>query len=51
VFKNMGLFENEKLPVAEKLARRGFYLPGGLALTEEQIEKVAKAVQEVMSRG
>ncbi len=51
VFKNMGLFENEKLPVAEKLARRGFYLPGGLALTEEQIKKVAKAVQEVMSRG
>ncbi len=51
VFKKMGLFENEKLPVAEKLARRGFYIPSGLALTDRQIEQVAQAVQEIMSRG
>lgn len=32
VFQKMGLFINEKYPVAEKLARNGFYLPSGLGL-------------------
>jgi len=29
VFKKMGLFSNEHYPVAEQIARRGFYLPSG----------------------
>jgi len=49
VFKKMGLFTGENYPVAERLARRGFYLPSGLALTDEQIEKVAAAVREVFA--
>lgn len=36
VFQKMGLFENESYPVAEKLARNGFYLPSGLGLTEDE---------------
>ena len=32
VFRRMGLFANERYPVAERLARRGFYLPSGMAL-------------------
>ena len=47
VFHKMGLLQNESCPVAERLARRGFYLPSGLALTNEQIERVAEAVKAI----
>jgi perosamine synthetase len=47
VFQKMGLFYGEKYPIAEKLARRGFYIPSGLAVTDEQIEIVAKAITGV----
>src|SRR5207253_2010821 len=40
VFRKMGLFTSETHQNAERLARRGFYLPSGLALTEAQIERV-----------
>lgn len=49
VFEKMGLFGGESCPVAERIARRGFYLPSGLALTQEQIERVAGALQEILS--
>jgi len=42
VFKNMGLFVGEKYPVAEKLARNGFYLPSGLGLSQQDIKHVIK---------
>ena len=48
VFRRMGLYTGESHPVAERLARRGFYLPSGLALTEAQIRSVADAVREVL---
>lgn len=48
VFQKMGLFQGECYPVAETIARRGFYIPSGLALTNEQIERVAQAVLEVL---
>lgn len=48
VFKNMGLFEGEKYPNAEKLARRGLYLPSGIALTDEQMERVVEALNELL---
>jgi len=48
VFRRMGLFNNERYPVAERLARRGFYLPSGMALTESQMVEVAAAVKKVM---
>jgi perosamine synthetase len=44
VFNKMGLFLNEKYPIAEKLARNGFYVPSGLGLTEEEIEVVCNAL-------
>lgn len=49
VFRNMGLFAGKSYPVAERLARRGFYLPSGLALTENQMERVAAAVRELLA--
>ena len=48
VFRRLGLFEGESHPVAERLARRGFYIPSGLALTETQMEKVVAAVRKLM---
>lgn len=49
VFQMMGLFHGERYPVAENLARRGLYIPSGLALKEDQIRQVAKAIKEIMS--
>jgi len=48
VFNEMGLFLNEKYPVAEQMARMGFYLPSGMALTDEQIEIVAEKFKTIL---
>ena len=45
---NLGLFREERYPVAERLARQGLYLPSGLALTQEQLEQVCQAVHAVL---
>jgi perosamine synthetase len=49
VFTKRGLFAGESYPVAENLAKRGFYVPSGLAITREQQEEVAHAIKEIMS--
>jgi perosamine synthetase len=49
VFRRMGLFKGVRLAVAERIARRGFYLPSGLALTEQQIDHAANALKEVIA--
>lgn len=48
VLQRMGLFEGEHYPVAEQLYRTGFYIPSGMALTEDQIERVSSAVKEII---
>ncbi len=48
VYQNAGLFLNEIYPNAEYLARKGFYIPSGLALTMEQMDKVVLAVKNMM---
>lgn len=48
VFRRMGLFANETFPAAERLARRGFYLPSGLGLLESEIERSAQALREIL---
>lgn len=48
VFHKMGLFEGESYPVAEKLGERGFYVPSGLTVTEEQREYIVEQIREVM---
>lgn len=49
VLRDMGLFLDDRHPVAENLARRGFYLPSGLALTDGQIERAADALKRILS--
>jgi len=47
VFHKMGLFKNESYPVAEKMASRGFYVPSGLGLKEEQMITVVSKIREM----
>jgi perosamine synthetase len=49
VFLKMGLFTGESYPTCEKLARRGFYIPSGMALTREQMERVVFCVKEILA--
>jgi len=49
VYHRLGLFKNTHLPVTERIARLGLYLPSGQAITDEQIEKVIKAVRHVFA--
>lgn len=46
VFLKMGLFKNEKCPVSEAIAENGFYIPSGLGLTEEKMQRVVQVMQE-----
>ena len=50
VYRNAGLFLNEVYSNAEYLARKGIYIPSGLALTKEQMDKVITGVKDVMSQ-
>jgi perosamine synthetase len=49
VLRKMGFFSGVSCPVAERVARRGFYLPSGLALTRNQAERVAQALREAVT--
>jgi perosamine synthetase len=48
VLRKMGLFAGVSCPVSERLARRGFYVPSGLALTDEQIKQVATILRSIL---
>jgi len=48
VLRRRGLFEGERYPIAERMARRGFYLPSGLALRDDQIQQVVNAVRSII---
>lgn len=49
VFQKMGLFKGEKYPVSENMAERGFYIPSGLGLTDNEILKVSEALHEIFA--
>jgi perosamine synthetase len=49
VFNRLGLFAGEKHPVAERLARRGLYLPSGMALSGSQIDTICETVQKILA--
>jgi perosamine synthetase len=50
VLRKMGLFQDVSCPVAERLARRGFYLPSGVALTRDQAERSAAEVTALLRK-
>jgi len=49
VFTKASHFQNESYPVSEKISRLGFYLPSGLALSEVDIVKSAKALIKILN--
>jgi perosamine synthetase len=50
VFRRMGLFSEIRCPAAERIARRGFYLPSGLALSAAQQERVAEILNALVAK-
>ena len=50
VLKKLGLFKNQTYPVAEKLYKKGFYIPSGLALTQKQIILVINTLKKVLKK-
>ena len=50
VYCKAGLFAGEHYANAEYLARKGFYIPSGLALTEGQMDRVVCGIKKVMER-
>jgi perosamine synthetase len=48
VFRKRGLFHGEKHPNAERLARRGLYLPSGVGLTEAEADASARSLREIL---
>jgi len=49
VFKRHGLFKNALNPVSERISRRGFYIPSGLAISKNQIDRVSSVVTSVIN--
>jgi perosamine synthetase len=51
VFHKMGLFGDRRgqYPVTEKIARKGLYVPSGLAITNAQIDLVCSAVEQILN--
>lgn len=47
VFREMGLFIKEKYPVAEYLARNGFYIPSGLGLDNDDLQYVTNTLRNL----
>ena len=44
--RRLGLLGKERYPVSTDLSERGFYIPSGLALTEEQISRVIESIKK-----
>ena len=42
----MGFFQNDSHPIAENIARTGFYVPSGLGLSEDDITYVCNCLIE-----
>ena len=49
ILNKLGYFDNVKLPIAEKLYQRGFYIPSGLSLNLAQISHVASVIKSIFS--
>ena len=49
VFHDRGWYLKESYPVADRLAARGFYLPSGLALTNDQVDTVIDVTRKLLA--
>ena len=49
IFIKQGLFKGEQYPVAENMAKRGFYVPSGMAITDNQIRNVSNKLIHLLA--
>jgi len=47
ILRKLGFFKDESYGVAERLYKRGFYLPSGLTLTKAEIERIVEMVHKI----
>lgn len=47
--RNIGLFGNTPLPIAEEMYKQGFYIPSGMALSMTQLHSAVEAIKLVFS--
>jgi len=47
LFREDREYKSLSFPVAEELSRKGFYLPSGLALTQDEIQEVTEAIKQI----
>lgn len=47
-FKKIGLFKEDSHPVSERIAKKGFYIPSGMALKSDQQEYVVNVLKAVL---
>ena len=48
VLKRMGMFTSDSHPVSERMYRQGFYIPSGMALTNDDMDRVIETTCEVL---
>lgn len=47
--RTRGLFAGERYPITERISRRGLYLPSGLTLADDDIERVCTAIRACLA--
>ena len=48
ILKKLDIASDQHFPVAENLARRGFYLPSGMTLNSDQIDYACAALRDIL---
>ena len=49
VYKKKKLFDNRRYPISEKIFRKGFYIPSGLAITRQEQDIVVKKIIKIFN--
>jgi perosamine synthetase len=48
VLRKLRFFDNISCPVAERIARRGFYIPCGLGVNEATVQEVVTRIRTLL---
>ena len=48
IFKKMKLFTNKKIPNSEYLSKNGFYVPSGLAISNQEIKYICDILNRII---
>jgi perosamine synthetase len=49
IFRKMKMFKNVNMPISEYISRNGFYIPSGLGLKNNEIDRVIKILLKIVS--